>query len=318
MTNSDFYTILGLDKTTATNEDIKRAYRKLAVKLHPDKQDPDKKTTAEKEFGELNHAYNVLSDPEKKQIYDQGGDNNVYSFEDSAFASLFTEFFKNTQTHVYIQELQVSLSDVLYGNDTMTVSVPMLITCDKCQGSGAASPKDVIPCLRCNGQGVTMHAIGPGIIAQSTCTACFGKGKIIKSHRQCTECNGTTRVHINKEFCVNVPRGVRDGQRLVVDNSHVVIQVVYKLDDCTWIKGNDVHFRLPSITLKELFVGFVRKLDMYGKKVVFKSSGYFNPTQPKKLLGRGLPCGVGSNQRGDAYIHYQVIFEDQPGFGFVP
>jgi len=113
-----------------------------------------------------------------------------------------------------------------------------------------------------------------------------------------------------------VPRGVYQGAKIAVDATEdyrVVAQVVYDIDrSMCWTVGADVHFRLPPITLKELMCGFVRMIDMYGKKVNFKSSGYFNPSKPKKLEGRGLPWGPGIERRGDAYIHYQVEFEDYP------
>lgn len=315
--STDLYATLGLDKAIATAADIKQAYRRLAVKLHPDKQSPERKSVAEQEFAALNAAYNVLSDPERRSVYDMTG---VADQEDlpsadpffpAMFSTLFARSFKAQPMHaVYMQDLHVSLVDVIKGNPCKKISVKLEATCKRCNGTGAASPDDVITCMNCHGNGIKTHVIDHGMMA-SVCTACHGKGTYIRSHRQCTKCHGTTRAQEQKEYVVQVPRGVQNGHKIVVNTANdckVVARVVYDLDakKC-WVQGTDVHFRLPSITLKELLCGFVRKIDMYGKNVTFKSSGYFNPSKPKKLEGRGLPHG---DKCGDAYIHYDVVYED--------
>lgn len=226
MAKRDYYEVLGIARTADQNE-IKKAYRKLALKHHPDRNSGNKES--EEMFKEVSDAYEVLSDQQKKAQYDQFGhvSNNIGGgnpFQGSGFGDIFgdvfSEFFGGSSRRSNTNRGQPG-SDLSYNMDltfeqaafgyTTELVIPRMEVCDSCGGSGARSSKDIEVCPVCNGTG--QQRIQQGFFSVSTtCSQCRGNGKIIRV--PCPTCNGRGRVNVKKKLKVNIPAGIDTGARV--------------------------------------------------------------------------------------------------------
>jgi molecular chaperone DnaJ len=230
METKDLYKILGVDKG-ASQDDIRRAYRKLARKYHPDANREDPK--AEERFKEVQHAYEVLSNPEKRREYDEGprtffgsqgaGQRGGAAFEDfsdllGGFGNLGDIFGRSSgnarTTSVKGENITVNVrlnfKDALNGVTTR-VGVPVEEACGECRGTGAAPGTAPLTCPECGGRGVQSR--DQGFFALSTpCSRCGGEGRIIE--RPCTVCGGNGRVRKNRQVKVRIPAGAKDGMKV--------------------------------------------------------------------------------------------------------
>ncbi|HVT90781.1 MAG TPA: molecular chaperone DnaJ [Tepidisphaeraceae bacterium] len=227
----DYYEILGVVKT-ASDEDIKRAYRRLAMKHHPDRNNGESKAEAEIKFKECSEAYEVLCDPQKRQRYDQFGHQGVsgqhdFSHMDVAdIFSMFDEIFgggmggaaraggqrRQRAARGYDLETQVelSLAEVASGADK-TIEFEKQDLCESCKGSGAKAGTQPIACPQCGGQGrVAQQGFGGMFRMVTTCPNCRGRGTIIRDH--CRTCGGTGRQSKKRVVTVKIPAGVHEGQ----------------------------------------------------------------------------------------------------------
>jgi len=212
----NFYEVLELTKS-ATPEQIKKAYRRLSLKWHPDKN-KDNAPEANKHFVEVANAYEVLSDTEKRRTYDTYGEEGLKQGQAQRDPfDLFSQFgfFGQGRQNQEDQrgedvkiDIQVTLED-LYNGKSFEVLVKNQVLCPKCRGSGARSENDVHQCPSCGGRGikVTMHQLGPGFVqqVQSQCDVCAGTGKIVKS--KCPHCQGKKIVRGEKTIDVYIERG---------------------------------------------------------------------------------------------------------------
>ncbi len=245
--SKDFYEILGVAKT-ATADEIKKAYRKLAIKYHPDKNPGDK--TAEEMFKEISNAYEVLSDSEKRQRYDQLGHDAYTSAGASGFGGgpqggfhdpmdIFSQFFGGAQGGGFNFEdlfggggggrrrrdpngpmagndlrcdIEISFEDSVFGV-TKEVTIPRPCDCDACGGSGCAPGSSRKTCSRCGGSGQV--TISQGFFTmQQACPSCRGTGQVIE--KPCPKCHGSGRMRTEKKLPVRIPPGVNTGDRLRV------------------------------------------------------------------------------------------------------
>lgn len=242
-TKRDYYEVLGIQKN-ATADEIKRAYRNLALKYHPDRVTPDKKKEAEEKFKEMSEAYEVLLDPGKKATYDQYGHAGV----DNSFKS--GGFDMNRDFHHYedlqgwgidINELlhgfgfssevfgggggrrggprrgsdleyrmEISFEDAVFGCEK-TIVIPRYETCDECRGTGAKPGSKAERCASCGGRGQVNSSNGFFNMVR-TCPKCGGEGAVIKT--PCPNCNGSGRVKTKRNITVKVPAGIDSGSRL--------------------------------------------------------------------------------------------------------
>ncbi|WP_128773143.1 molecular chaperone DnaJ [Actinomyces oricola] len=224
---SDYYELLGVSRQ-ATAEEIKKAYRKKARQLHPDVAGPGH----EEEFKAVSVAYEVLSDPDKRQTYDMGGEDALRGAGSSftgadfgGFADIFTSFFggatgarrpvsRMRRGQDSLVAVDVELAEVTFGA-TRTVPVDTYATCTTCGGSCCAPGTEPVTCSACNGMGSVQHMTRSflgSVMTSSPCTACRGFGTIIAT--PCQECAGEGRTRVRKNIEVTIPAGVSTGTRI--------------------------------------------------------------------------------------------------------
>lgn len=229
MSKRDYYEVLGVGKS-ADKAELKKAYRRLAMKNHPDRNPDDKE--AEARFKEAKEAYEILNDPQKRQAYDQfghagvdpsmGGGQGGFHGADMGdiFGDMFGDIFggggrrggrRGPQRGSDLQyNMQVTLEEAVNGV-TKTIKVPTYVDCDTCDGSGAKKGSEKVTCNTCHGQGQVRMNQG-FFSVQQTCPECQGSGEKIKD--PCGDCSGQGRVHKTKTLSVKIPAGVDTGDRI--------------------------------------------------------------------------------------------------------
>jgi len=228
MAKRDYYDVLGISKSASADE-IKKAYRRLAMKFHPDRNSDD--SDAEGKFKEAKEAYEVLSDSDKRSAYDQfghdavrgtGGTGGQGGFSSEGFGDIFGDVFgdifgggRRSGPQVFRgadlgYELRLDLEKAVSG-DTVKIDVPSQVTCETCEGSGAKKGTQPLQCTTCGGAGQVRMQQGFFSI-QQTCPACKGAGTMISD--PCSSCHGRGRVRKTRTLSVKVPAGVDDGDRI--------------------------------------------------------------------------------------------------------
>ncbi|MCT6517796.1 MULTISPECIES: molecular chaperone DnaJ [Enterobacterales] len=228
MAKRDFYEVLGLSKT-ADEKEIKRAYKRLAMKYHPDRNQGDKDSEAK--FKEIKEAYEILSDAQKRAAYDQyghaafeqggfGGQGGGFG-GGADFGDIFGDVFGDIFGGGRRQQRAARGSDLQYNMDltleeavrgvTKEIRIPTLETCDKCHGSGAKEGTSAETCSTCHGAG-QVHLRQGFFTVQQACPTCHGRGKVIKE--PCSKCHGDGRVERSKTLSVKIPAGVDTGDRI--------------------------------------------------------------------------------------------------------
>ncbi len=229
MAKRDYYDVLGVSRTASADE-IKKSYRRLAIKFHPDRNKDD--ASAEGKFKEAKEAYDVLKDPDKRATYDRFGHEGLSAggaggfggggFSAEGFGDIFGDVFgdifgssRQRGSQVFRgadlgYQLRLDLEKAVSG-DSVTIEVPTQVTCETCDGSGAKKGTEPVKCSTCGGVGQVRMQQGFFSI-QQTCPACKGAGTVISD--PCTDCHGRGRVHKTKTLSVKVPAGVDDGDRI--------------------------------------------------------------------------------------------------------
>ena len=231
MAKRDYYEILGVSRN-ASDSEIKRAYRQLAMKYHPDRNPDDE--AAETKFKEVNEAYEVLKDPQKRAAYDQFGHQAFESglgggargggagFDFSSFADVFDDLFgdlaaggsrrRNAATRGadLRYNLTITLEEAFTGKKAQ-IRVPTSVPCESCRGSGSEGGADPVACPSCRGMGRIRSQQG-FFTVERTCPTCQGTGRAITN--PCRACSGSGRVHREKTLAVSIPAGVEDGTRI--------------------------------------------------------------------------------------------------------
>lgn len=332
MANKDYYASLGLQKG-ASDEEIKKAFRKLAIKYHPDKNQGNKE--AEDKFKEINEAYQVLSDPEKKARYDQFGTADFdgsgfgsggfggFDFSDmGGFGDIFDSFFgggggssrrRNGPQRGADLEYTVNLTfeEAIFGVEK-EISINRSETCDSCKGSGAKTGTSAKTCPTCNGQGqVRVQRQTPlgSFVSTSTCSTCGGSGKVIDD--PCTTCHGKGNVRKNRKITVNIPAGVDTGNVMPFrgQGDHgtndgppgdLYVRINVASSKKFTRKGNDIyidtHISMGKAALgTEITVATVDGDVKYTIPAGTQSGTLF------RLKGKGVPR-VNSSGRGDQYV----------------
>lgn len=337
----DYYEVLGVDKN-ADDATIKKAYRQLAKKYHPDLNPGDKQ--AEAKFKEVNEAYEVLSDSEKKSRYDQfghagvdpnfgaGGAGGGFQGGFGDFGDIFSDLFgggfggfggnsRRSNPNAprrgadVAARITISFEEAAKGC-TKNIKVSHIETCSACGGSGAKAGTSPKTCPVCNGSGsqVVQQRTPFGVMqTQTTCSNCSGTGKIIES--PCEKCSGKGRVRITREHTVNIPAGIDDMQMLNVrgqgdagvnggSNGDLRIEVTVRPHPIFERNGFDVHCEIP-VTFVQAALGAEISVPTLDGKVKLKIHEGTQPGDEFKLTGKGIKRINGSG-KGNQYVKISV------------
>ena len=329
----DYYEVLGVGKS-ATEDEIKKAYRQLAKKYHPDMNPGDKE--AEVKFKEVNEAYAVLSDSEKRAKYDRfghaafdpsaGGGSGFGGFggfggADFDFGDIFSSFFgggggsSRSRHNAPIEgddigtRVTVTFEEAVFGCKK-EVNFVRVENCAECSGSGAAKGTTPETCTTCKGTGrvtVQQQTMLGYMQTQRACSACGGRGKIIKT--PCKNCNGKGRVKINKKLEVNIPAGIDDRQNIVLRGQgsaginggpagDLIIEVRVKEHPIFIRRGNNIYFEVP-ISFAEAALGAEIEIPMLdGSREKYKIPEGTQSGTDFTMRGKGV-ADVNSKRRGD-------------------
>ena len=316
----DYYEILGVEKN-ASPEDIKSSYKDLAFKYHPDRNPEDK--NAEEKFKEINEAYQVLNDRDKRARYDSFGQMSGdgmggFSGFSDLFGDLFDDVFtggmgrgRGRQGETLQYNLEVDFDEAAFGTQR-EVKVRKRKLCDDCSGSGAAVGGESV-CDRCGGRGSVAFSQGPFSISQG-CPSCGGSGKIITN--PCGSCRGSGLSYTEKAVKVNIPAGISSGMRLVIRGEgepgarggppgDLYIQVGVKEHPIFRRDGNDIVCEFP-ISFTQAALGDEVDVPILKGTTKMKIPAGTQPEQTFRLRGKGL-VDVESRSLGDQYVVVKVV-----------
>jgi len=333
MSKRDFYEILGVNRD-ASDEEIKKAYRKLAMKHHPDRN-PDN-PSAEEKFKEAKEAYEILSEPQKRAAYDQyghagvdpqagfggGGGQGFGNFSD-AFGGIFDEIFGGGRggggrggSNVYRgadlrYNLEITLEQAAKGTETK-IRIPTMEVCEPCHGSGAKPGSQPKTCPTCNGSGQVRLQQGFFSI-QQTCPKCHGTGRYIPD--PCNSCHGVGRLKKHKTLAVKIPAGVDEGDRIRLsgEGEHGVnggppgdlyVQIHLKPHAVFQREHNDLHCEMPISFSKAALGGEIEIPTLDGSAMI-KIPAETQTGRVFRLRGKGIR-GVRSHTHGDLMCHVVI------------
>ncbi len=327
MAKRDYYEVLGV-KRDASEDDIKKAYRKLAMQHHPDRNPDNAK--AEEKFKEAKEAYEVLCDPDKRAAYDRFGHAGVDAHAGAAaggagfggfadaFGDIFSEIFGGgrTRSNVYRgadlrYNLEINLEEAARGTETK-IRIPTLQACDVCRGLGAKPGSEPTTCQACGGHGQVRMQQGFFSIAQ-TCPRCGGSGKVIRD--PCANCHGQGRVKRQKTLSVKIPAGVDEGDRIRLSGEgeagvnggppgdlYVVCRV--KPHPVFQREGTDLHCEMP-ISITTAALGGEIEIPTLDGTAKIRIPPETQSGKAFKLRGKGIK-GVRSQVHGDLLCHVVV------------
>ncbi len=330
---ADYYQLLGVKKDDNA-EDIKKAYRKLAMQYHPDKNPGDKE--AEKKFKEINAAYDILKDDQKRAAYDRFGEagvnggsggfggKNPFDFS-GGFSDIFDDLFgsfgggaggaRKAQTNNRGSDLrynlEISLEEAFRG-DNVKINVPTFAGCEPCKGSGSEDGKKET-CGTCKGLGRVRASQGFFTI-ERTCATCSGTGNIIK--HKCKFCHGSGRVKKNKTLSVKIPAGVEEGMRIRLtgegeagvsggSSGDLYIFVSVRQHQLFERENTDLHCLVPLKVTTASLGGEIVVPCIDGSKAKVKIPAGTQQGQQFRLKGKGMPK-VNSSFQGDMYVHAKI------------
>ena len=341
MAKRDYYDVLGVDKS-ASDAEIKSAFRKLAKKYHPDlNKEPD----AAEKFKEVQEAYEVLGDEQKRKTYDQfgsaafeqgtqggnpygqyGGFNTSgFGFEDINLDDILSNMFgsgfgfgggkrKNRpqKGDDLLYRMNISFKESIFGSKK-DITLDLTEECDECYGKGGFNPKT---CSTCNGTGKVRRqqsSLFGAFLSETTCPDCDGKGETFE--RRCTECKGKGYVTRRKTISVTIPEGVDTGSRVRIkgkgeaginggENGDIYVEFIVKEDELFTREGNDLFMTLP-INIAEATLGCEKEVPTLDGTIILTIPDLSQSNDKLRIKGRGVPYS--STKRGDLYIVLDVV-----------
>ena len=333
MSKRDYYEVLGVNRD-ASEAEIKKAYRKLAMKYHPDRNPDNPK--AEEHFKEAKEAYEILSDGQKRAAYDQyghagvdpqagmgggfGGFGSAGGFSD-AFGGIFDEIFgggggRGGRSNVYRgadlrYNLEITLEQAAFGTETK-IRIPTMEACESCKGTGAKAGTQPKTCPTCQGSGQVRLQQGFFSI-QQTCPKCHGTGKFIAD--PCGSCHGAGRVKQHKTLAVKIPAGVDEGDRIRLSgegehginggpSGDLYVQIHLKAHAVFQREGNDLHCEMP-ISFSTAALGGEIEIPTLDGAAKLRIPEETQSGKIFRLRGKGIK-GVRSHAHGDLMCHVVV------------
>jgi molecular chaperone DnaJ len=336
MAKRDFYEVLGVNRD-ASEDDIKKAYRKLAMKHHPDRNQGEDAKVSEEKFKEVKEAYEILSDASKRAAYDRfghagvdpsagGGPGGAQGF--GGFADAFGDIFEGIfggqggagrgrgGSNVYRgsdlrYNLEITLEQAARGYETK-IRIPAIETCETCHGSGAKAGTSPKTCGTCGGNGQVRIQQGFFSI-QQTCQKCHGSGKTISD--PCKTCDGVGRVKRQKTLSIKIPSGVDEGDRIRLSGEgepgvnggppgDLYVQMTIKAHTVFQREGDDLHCEMPVSFATAALGGSVEIPTLDGAAEI-KVPGETQSGRTFRLRGKGIK-GVRSTHPGDLYCHVVI------------
>ncbi|MCG6917850.1 MAG: molecular chaperone DnaJ [Deltaproteobacteria bacterium] len=329
MAKRDYYEVLGVD-ARASQDEIKKAYRQLALKFHPDRNPGDKE--AEEKFKEAAEAYEVLRDSQKREIYDQFGHAGLEGtgftgfggFEDifSAFGDIFEDFFgfgnrrRGARNAAQpgadlLYDLRLVFTEAAFGTEK-EIEIPTTANCESCEGTGREPGTEEETCPMCHGQGQILQSQGFFRISTS-CHRCGGRGRIVTN--PCRACNGTGRKKVTNKVLVKVPAGVDTGVRLRIPNQgesgyrggppgDLYVRLHVDPHEFFEREGDHLYCRIP-ISMVQAAVGDTIEIQTLDSTSSVKIPPGTQSGDVIRLRGEGVPSLRGSG-RGDLLINIQV------------
>ena len=339
MGKRDYYEVLGISRS-ATDQDIKSAFRKLAKEFHPDRNPDD--AEAEQNFKEVNEAYEVLKDPQKRGAYDQfghaafdgsagfGGQGQGFGNDFSAsmseiFDDLFGEFMGGRQAggrgrskssrergSDLRYNMEISLGEAFSGKNA-EIEVPTNVICEACDGTGAEKDSQPITCPTCSGSGKVRASQGFFTI-ERTCPTCHGRGEIIEN--PCSVCNGAGRITKERTLSVNIPTGVEDGTRIRLAGEGEAglrggapgdLYIFLSITPHEFFQrdGSDLFCRVPISLTTAALGGDIEVPTLEGSLTRVKVPEGTETGKQFRLKGKGMPV-LRSKLTGDLYIQVEV------------
>jgi molecular chaperone DnaJ len=331
----DYYEILGVSRDASADE-IKKAYRRLARRYHPDVNRHDK--DAEERFKEINEAYEVLSDPEKRRMYDLYGHGGVngrhvdtgfgFDFDIGGFGDIFDIFFGSgarSQTRQRTTgepgsdlryDLEITLEEAAKGVEK-TIRLSRLEICDACRGTGIRAGSSMVECSYCHGTGQirhTQHTILGSFSTVTTCSMCHGMGRIIKD--PCPVCESQGRVRKTSEKTIRIPAGVESGMRIRLRGEgdagarggppgdlYVIVQI--RPHEIFERRGDDIFCEIPISFVQAALGGTIEVPTLDGPYKLEIPEGTQTGTT-FKLPGKGMP-NINTGVRGDQHVIVRIL-----------
>jgi molecular chaperone DnaJ len=329
-TEADYYELLGVSRS-ASDAEIKQSFRKLARELHPDVSDaPD----ADTRFREVAEAYEVLSDPERRALYDRYGKAGLErrGFEPAfvdfgSLTDVFAAFFgedilgatrsraRPTRGGDVQTAIEIELEEAFTGVG-VTVPVEVAVPCERCGSSGAEAGTSMRRCPTCDGAGI-VRSVSQNIfgqfVQQRTCPDCSGAGEVLE--QPCTECAGEGRVLRRRELDLEIPPGIHDGQQIRVrgeghagfrgsERGHAFVVVRVRPDPRFVRDGDDLHTAV-RLTMTEAALGTTATVESFGGDLELDVPAGTQPGEVRAVAGRGMPSLRGSG-RGTLYVRLDV------------
>ncbi|WP_136657916.1 molecular chaperone DnaJ [Nitratireductor sp. XY-223] len=334
MAKADFYETLGVSKG-ASDKDLKSAFRRLAMKYHPDKNPDD--VEAERRFKEINEAYETLKDPQKRAAYDQfghaafeqggpGGFGGGFGGGAHAFSDIFEDIFgemmgggrsrRNAGGRERGADLrynmEISLEEAFTGK-TAQIRVPTSVQCDECSGSGAKPGSQPVTCNTCHGSGRVRASQG-FFSVERTCPTCHGRGETISD--PCSKCSGQGRVNEERSLSVNIPAGIEDGTRIRLagegeaglrsgPSGDLYIFLSVKPHEFFQRDGADLYCIVPISMTTAALGGQFDVVTLDGAKTRVKVPEGTQTGRQFRLKSKGMPV-LRSSQSGDLYIQIAI------------
>jgi molecular chaperone DnaJ len=339
-TTADYYEVLGVAKT-ATADEIKKAYRKLAMQYHPDRNPNNKE--AEEKFRDVNEAYEVLKDEQKRAAYDRyghqafnggmggaGGGNpfNGFDFTGSGFADVFSDIFseftgqgRRGGARSYAErgndiryDVTLSLEEAYQGVEK-EINFTTAKECDDCHGHGTADGKEPPVCPTCKGTGKVRTQQGGFFVFETTCPNCRGTGHVVTE--KCKKCRGTGKEKIEKTLKVKIPSGIENQTRMRVAGEGEVgkaggakgdlyVFITIKNHDTYERDGADLFTRIKISITQAALGGKLTLKGIDGEEIEVSVKAGTQPNDRIRLKGKGMHY-LNSDKRGDLFVEFQVV-----------